>query len=260
MSTPWRSHRLYGVVLALVLLVASCHQAPRRHPAWRSTMVSTVRQSEAPKAAPIVTPGAPRQSLRGQVLSRATGQPLTVDTHLVVFALAKSEAASDGRSSTSHSAAKGPTPVARFDGEDHAPAFVVTSPGNGVRFENRDEICHGLFSSSGPNAFDLGMLNPGESKTVNFQHPGPVQVYCSLHTGKQMSLLVTPTPRYAVVNDDGSFVLENLAPGDYFLEAWDAGLPPDRRRVPDRLHVSMPSAATQPVLIHVDPEPAKRAE
>lgn len=143
--------------------------------------------------------------------------------------------------------------VARADG-DESPALYVTSPGRGVRFENRDELCHEFFSSSGPNAFQLGMLEPGDARTVDLAVPGLVQVYCTLHAGKQLSVLVAPSPHHALVQPDGGFALADLAPGRYRVEAWGEGLRPRT------LSVDVGASERRPLLIYVDPEPVTDAE
>jgi len=170
-----------------------------------------------------------RVDLRGSVELPGNGQLPQARTHLVVFALPSTEPAAENLSLESPP----DTPTASHIKGGFFPEFVVTSREQGIRFENRDQICHSFFSSSGLNAFDLGMLNPGESKTVDFEHAGPVQVYCSLHAGKQMSLFVAPTPHHALVEADGRFVLEGLVPGDYHLRAWGEGL--RSRRLPVRV-------------------------
>jgi len=100
-----------------------------------------------------------------------------------------------------------------------------------VRFVNEDRICHRFFASSKHNEFDLGLLQPGTSNEWQFQHPGVVHVYCSLHVGKQATILIVPTPYFAVVRPTGEFAIENLAPGTYDLETWSEGVPRQRIRV-----------------------------
>lgn len=103
--------------------------------------------------------------------------------------------------------------------------FVVPA-GQEIRFRNVEQICHQFFSSSAPNAFDLGVLGPAASGTVQFDHPGFVRVYCSLHAGEESTILVLPTPHYARVDPNGEFRIRGLRPGRYLLELWCAASPP----------------------------------
>lgn len=84
-----------------------------------------------------------------------------------------------------------------------APVLYVVEPAAAARtlelvvgqelvFENRDLICHGFFSSSAPNAFSVGVLQPQGRASVRFSHPGTVQVYCSLHEHRQLTIHVVP--------------------------------------------------------------------
>lgn len=200
------------------------------------------------------TPAPPRVDLRGLVLSSTSGPLPPSTTPLIVFALPVDGA--QDQQPTGRVPLEPPASAAiarRIEGK-FFPEFVVTSPGRGVCFENQDEICHNFFSSSGPNAFDLGMLKPGETRTVDLQHPGRVQVYCSLHTGKQLSVFVAPSPLHAQVGADGTFVLEGIEPGAYELTAWEDG--PRSRTLP----VKVDGGSMQPLLIHLDPEPEDGVE
>lgn len=71
-----------------------------------------------------------------------------------------------------------------------APQVVAVAIGRPVRFENRDTICHRPFSSSGPNAFELPLLQPGAAAELRFEHRGAVRVYCALHEAEQFTIEV----------------------------------------------------------------------
>ena len=96
---------------------------------------------------------------------------------------------------------------------------------------NDDDIYHSFFSSSEHNAFDLGLLDPGKSNDLQFERAGPVHVYCSLHTGEEVTILVADTPHFAIVDPSGAFTIRNLPPGLYILETWSEDLPPQRTEV-----------------------------
>lgn len=147
-----------------------------------------------------------------------------------------------------------PRAIARRVAEGFHPGFLVVTAGREVRFENEDSICHSFFSSSEPNSFELGIQNPGEAIDMDLQEPGLVQVYCSLHAGKQLSLLVVVADRHAVVDADGGFVVEDLPSGEYLLEAWSKGRSLQRMRV--KLSAEMP----EPVQLHIHQDPTQVAE
>lgn len=137
-------------------------------------------------------------------------------------------------------------PVIRRVDDAFSPSFVVVPAGRSVHIVNDDDICHSFFSSSEHNAFELGIQRPGESNTIRFESPGPVQVYCKLHTGKQATILVAPTTHFAVVSSSGQFEIDNFEPGTYVLETWN------EVRALQQLEVVVPARRTKFVEIAVD--------
>lgn len=86
--------------------------------------------------------------------------------------------------------APGPGVVVLALGAEPAMSEWTLVVGQELRCENRDHVCHGLFSTSAPNTCDLGTLHPGGAATITFQHPGTVQIYCSLHAGERVTVHV----------------------------------------------------------------------
>lgn len=156
--------------------------------------------------------------IQGRVVSSASGQPVKSEHPVVVLAVPV----------VHEPTAEPDVTVMRRVGGSFESVLSVVPAGQTVRFENYDDIYHRFFSSSLPNAFDLGMLEPGTSRTIRFDHPGPVQVYCSLHGGKQATILVVPTRHFTLVGSTGEFRIPNLVPGEYLLETWADGVPPGR--------------------------------
>jgi hypothetical protein len=118
----------------------------------------------------------------------------------------------------------------RTDGA-FAPGCLVAGAGLTVVVCNDDGICHQFFSSTAGNEFELPRLDPGETAFLRAQRPGLVRVYCALHAGEQATMLVVPSPHFAVVEPDGAFALEGLCPGDYELQELRGGRPAMRLRV-----------------------------
>ena len=159
--------------------------------------------------------------IRGQIVSPATGQPLECTDPLVVLAIPVSGTLTP----------RVKTAVIRPVDDVLKPSLLVLPVAQSVRFVNDDDIYHSFFSSSEHNAFDLGLLDPGKSNTMRFERTGPVHVYCSLHTGEEVTILVAETPHYAIVDRSGAFTIRNLPPGIYVLETWSEDLPPQRTEV-----------------------------
>jgi plastocyanin len=103
----------------------------------------------------------------------------------------------------------------RFD-----PQLLVIPVGSTVSFPNADPIYHNVFSLSGAKKFDLGYYPEGRTRTIQFNEPGVVQVYCHLHPNMYAAVVVTPNAWYTRPAPDGSFALSRVPPGDYRLVAW----------------------------------------
>jgi plastocyanin len=69
----------------------------------------------------------------------------------------------------------------RQQGERFVPHVLPVLVGTAVEFPNEDPIYHNVFSLSRARTFDLGRYPRGQSKTVRFQTPGVVQVFCHIH-------------------------------------------------------------------------------
>jgi plastocyanin len=100
------------------------------------------------------------------------------------------------------------------------PAAVAVPVGSTVAFPNRDPIFHNVFSSSSPKRFNLGRYPQGESKSVVFDQPGVVKVYCEVHDHMRSAVVVVENPYYAVVGADGRFRIENVPAGRHTLVIW----------------------------------------
>jgi len=90
------------------------------------------------------------------------------------------------------------------------PQLVVVPVGSQVRFPNRDPILHNVFSVSGRNSFDLGLLGAGEGKSARFNEAGLVRVFCNVHHAMFAHVLVVGTPYFARLDEHGDFALAGL--------------------------------------------------
>jgi plastocyanin len=100
------------------------------------------------------------------------------------------------------------------------PEIVVIPVGSTVSFPNQDPIFHNVFSLSKVKQFDLGYYPAGETRTVKFDRPGIVQVYCHIHPDMSAAILVLATPSWTRPGPDGAYSLSGIPPGEYDLVAW----------------------------------------
>ncbi len=105
-----------------------------------------------------------------------------------------------------------------------APGALIVPVGTTVRFPNRDDFFHNVFSYSDPARFDLGRYPQGDAKNVRFDRPGVVKVYCEVHESMRAVIVVAENPHHTRVASDGTFTLEGVPAGSRTLVFWHADL------------------------------------
>ena len=107
-------------------------------------------------------------------------------------------------------------------GARFSPKYLVIAVGQTVEFLNDEDraIEHNVFSKSPTKTFDLGLYRPPDSKSVTFDKPGPVRLFCSIHRYMDGTVYVCPTPFFAHVAKDGRYAISGIPPGEYFIKTW----------------------------------------
>jgi plastocyanin len=123
--------------------------------------------------------------------------------------------------------------VLRQHGERFTPHVLPVLRGSTVDFPNDDVLFHNVFSLSRAKEFDLGRYPRGASRSVTFDRPGIVQVFCHIHSDMSAVVLVLDNPYFAVPDAEGRYSIPDLQPGDYTLVAWHERIRP----VAHRLHL-----------------------
>jgi plastocyanin len=108
--------------------------------------------------------------------------------------------------------------------ERFVPHVLAITTGTAVEFPNSDRIYHNVFSLSKTRPFDLGRYAAGRSKTVTFDRPGIVRVFCDIHSHMNAFILVFNHPFFALTDMEGRYRIDNVPPGTYNLVAWNEGV------------------------------------
>ncbi len=118
--------------------------------------------------------------------------------------------------------AGGNYPVAVIDQKDLAisPRVTIVQAGTAVDFTNSDAVYHNIFSLSRTKRFNLGRYPRGERRSVTFENPGTVEIFCDIHSDMNAVVLVVPNTYYAIADQDGSYSIKSVPPGTYTLTAW----------------------------------------
>jgi plastocyanin len=107
--------------------------------------------------------------------------------------------------------------------ETFVPHVLAVMTGTVVDFPNSDKTYHNVFSLSKPKRFDLGRYAAGRSKSVRFERPGLVRVFCDIHTHMNAFILVFNHPYFDVTDVDGRFRLDDVPAGTYTVAGWYEG-------------------------------------
>lgn len=102
------------------------------------------------------------------------------------------------------------------------PRVSIVSTGSTVDFPNYDRVFHNVFSLSTPKSFDLGLYRKGKSKSVRFDDPGLVQVYCNIHPHMAAYLMVVDSARHSTADPQGVITLRGIPPGHQKVQGWNS--------------------------------------
>jgi len=130
------------------------------------------------------------------------------------------------------SSARGHTVEIKQRDKQFAPRVVVVPLGTKLVFPNQDTVIHNVFSTASGNSFDLGSVKGGEtSPPVVLLKPGPVEIFCNIHSKMRADVLVVPNNHWARVAADGSFSLSGVPVGSRKIVLWSPTLKPVSQQV-----------------------------
>jgi plastocyanin len=107
--------------------------------------------------------------------------------------------------------------------EAFVPYVVAVTVGSTVDFPNSDRVYHNVFSLSKPRRFDLGRYPKGRSRSVRFDQPGVVRVFCEIHSHMNAFVLVFAHRYFASTDAEGRYRIEGVPSGTYTLAVWNDG-------------------------------------
>ena len=117
-------------------------------------------------------------------------------------------------------------PAAKMDQKQcsFTPRVVIVPVGGTVEFLNSDRLMHNVRSTAKENPPFNRAQPHARSISFVFKQPELLRVDCDLHSWMRGWVMVADHPFYAVTNEQGEFVLENVPRGKYKLQVWQESL------------------------------------
>lgn len=105
-------------------------------------------------------------------------------------------------------------------GKRFIPHVMVAEKGTEIDFPNSDPFFHNVFSLFNGKRFDLGLYASGESRPVLFNRVGISYIFCNIHPLMSAIVVVVDTPYYAISNQEGNLIINDVPEGRYQLKVW----------------------------------------
>lgn len=100
------------------------------------------------------------------------------------------------------------------------PHVLPVLRGSVVEFPNADPFFHNVFSLSRAASFDLGRYPRTATRSVRFDSPGVVKVYCHIHADMGAVIVVLGNPLFSTPGPDGRFRIDGIPAGGWTVTAW----------------------------------------
>lgn len=116
----------------------------------------------------------------------------------------------------------GPATTAVMDQVDKefVPHVLAVPVGAAVRFPNRDNIKHHVYSFSPPKKFELPLYSGSPASPVIFDKPGVIVLGCNIHDWMVAYVYVAETPYFAKSAADGRARIADVPAGAWEARVW----------------------------------------
>jgi plastocyanin len=130
----------------------------------------------------------------------------------------------------------GRSPSIQQVNETFVPHVLPISAGTIVNFPNSDPFFHNVFSLSSAKSFDLGRYPKSQVRSVRFDRPGIVKVFCHIHSHMSAVILVFDHPHFCVPDSAGRYFMRPVPAGIYTMVAWHERLKPRKKSITVTAH------------------------
>ena len=118
-------------------------------------------------------------------------------------------------------------PIMDQKGLVFVPHIMAVQQGTTVQFLNSDTVQHNVFwtsiGSDKKAGHNLGTWPKGEKRSFTFDKAGAVPLLCNVHPEMAAYVIVSPTPYFAITDDNGNYKIKDVPDGNYTVVAWHEG-------------------------------------
>lgn len=104
--------------------------------------------------------------------------------------------------------------------KDFSPKVLPITVGSKVHFLNEDEFYHNVYSATPKERFNLGRRAPSVKTTEVIEKVGVIKLGCNIHDNMKAYILSFDTPYFVRVEENGTFIIENIKDGQYRIEVF----------------------------------------
>lgn len=104
--------------------------------------------------------------------------------------------------------------------KEFVPYVLPVQVGTVVRFPNKDNIRHHVYSISPAKKFDLPLYKGTSAAPIVFDRLGVVILGCNIHDWMVSYIYVLDTPYFATTGQDGLAEIRGLPHGTYEVRVW----------------------------------------
>ena len=141
-----------------------------------------------------------------------------------------------------------------------APYISVVQTGNQVRFHNKDDITHHIYSPIGKNKFQFKILSGQQHEMDDFTSEGEIAMGCNIHDWMSGYLLVLDTPYFDKTNAQGVVSLSVKHKGNYQLTIWHPQLNESNNRMVQSITLDKNKHIEIRLTNAMDPLPMQKSE
>jgi plastocyanin len=103
---------------------------------------------------------------------------------------------------------------------EFTPLVTVVQTGTRIRFPNKDNVAHDVYSFSPAKRFELKLYRDVPSQPVTFDKAGLAVLGCNIHDSMVAYVLIVDTPHFAKTDKAGQAIFDRLPPGEYRVAVW----------------------------------------